>query len=414
MNDIKFITLDNGLTVLIYSDKTKMTNHVELTTFIGGMTTEYIDGKSNFKNIKPGTAHLLEHYVCENSIKGDLMAALYDIKAIDSNAITYPERTVMYFDTVYNFNKCLLLFLEGMYSVTFTKDRLDKAKYAVYNEIRDCKDDIERKIYWTKVGVVFNKSVDNLGTKTSVKSIGYKYLKDVYDNFYVPKNQFLVVTGNFDEDEVINIIKNFYDNYSFLNNKRALLIEEDCNVAKKELYVKGNAKDEVIISYKIKTKDMNSFDKYKFDWYFGYFGDINFSKYSSLNEELKNENIIIGDINFGTYNRCGYAILEVLAYTDRKEEFVKKVQNVIHNYENTSDELEFVKKESILRLSVRSDYISNYVVPVIDNYIAYNYPYNDTIHFVNGLNYEEYNNIIGNIDFSNYSILVVKGNKGGK
>jgi len=37
MNDIKFITLDNGLTVLIYSDKTKITNHVELITFFVGM-----------------------------------------------------------------------------------------------------------------------------------------------------------------------------------------------------------------------------------------------------------------------------------------------------------------------------------------------------------------------------------------
>ena len=30
MNKAKFITLDNGLTILIYTDNSKSTNHVEL------------------------------------------------------------------------------------------------------------------------------------------------------------------------------------------------------------------------------------------------------------------------------------------------------------------------------------------------------------------------------------------------
>ena len=52
MNKPKFITLDNGLTLLIYSDKTKMTNHVELRTFLGGLNETYEDSKGNIKNSK--------------------------------------------------------------------------------------------------------------------------------------------------------------------------------------------------------------------------------------------------------------------------------------------------------------------------------------------------------------------------
>ena len=72
MNKAKFITLDNGLTILIYTDKSKSTNHVELYTFLGGNHYEYVDCNGNTKKIKPGTAHLLEHYVFENTIDGDL------------------------------------------------------------------------------------------------------------------------------------------------------------------------------------------------------------------------------------------------------------------------------------------------------------------------------------------------------
>ena len=43
MNEPKFITLDNGLTVLMYSDKSKITNHVELITFLGSLNLDYQD-----------------------------------------------------------------------------------------------------------------------------------------------------------------------------------------------------------------------------------------------------------------------------------------------------------------------------------------------------------------------------------
>lgn len=33
MDEAKFITLDNGLTILIYTDRSKSTNHMELFTF---------------------------------------------------------------------------------------------------------------------------------------------------------------------------------------------------------------------------------------------------------------------------------------------------------------------------------------------------------------------------------------------
>ena len=39
-------------------------------------------------------------------------------------------------------------------------------------------------------------NVNVLGNKTSIKKIGHRYLKDIYENIYVPKNQLLVVAGN--------------------------------------------------------------------------------------------------------------------------------------------------------------------------------------------------------------------------
>lgn len=411
MNDIKFITLDNGLTILIYSDKTKSTNHVELITFLGGQTKKYIDSKENIRNIHPGTAHLLEHYICENTIKGNLLDNLQNNKVLSANAITYQDKTKMLFDTVYNFKENLQIFLEGIYNIDFNYDKLEKTKYAVYNEIRDAKDDLGRKIYVKKMKGIFNDYIDNLGTKTSVKDINYKYLKKIYNNFYVPKNQFLVLAGSFDEEYVLKQIKEFYDKCYFKYNKKTMSIIDIDKVNKKEICINGDDLNEIIISYKIKTHDMSNYDRYKLDWYLNYFVEINFSKYSTLNENLKKDNIITGDIFSCIYNRSGYAILEISAYTEMKEQFIKEVENTINNFQNFKEELELRKKNSILHLSVRKDNISNYVIPVIDNYIEFNYQYNDTIDFVKGLNYKEYLNTIKKIDFSNYTVLVIRKNK---
>ena len=411
MNDnLEFITLDNGLTVLIYSDKTKMSNHVELTTFIGGLTPIYKDENGKIRKIKPGTAHLLEHYICENAKKGNLIDNLHEYKVLNANAVTAADKTKMFFDTVYNLNECLELFLDSMYNIDFTSEKLEKTKYAVYNEIRDSKDNIGRKIYRAKIKNIFENIRDTLGTKTSINSIGYKYLEAVYKNFYVPKNQLLVVAGSFDEEDILNQIKAFYNNYEFKNNKKApRLIDSSDKIKRKESEIEGEDLNEIIISYKIKDNHMTNFERYKLDWYLNYFKEINLSKYSLLNETLKKENIIAGDLSSHVYDMNGYKILEVLAYTDNKEKFIKLVKDTIDNFNNTKEELELRKKANILHISVRKDRISNHVLPIIDNYLEFDYPYNDTIEFVESLNYEEYLETINNINFDNYSILTVKG-----
>ena len=99
MNKAKFITLDNGLTILIYTDNSKSTNHVELYTFFGGNNGEYVDYNGNTRSIKPGTAHLLEHYICENTVEGNLLDNLRKYNILSCNGGTNNENTSYFFNT---------------------------------------------------------------------------------------------------------------------------------------------------------------------------------------------------------------------------------------------------------------------------------------------------------------------------
>lgn len=409
MNKAKFITLDNGLTILIYTDNSKSTNHVELYTFFGGNNGEYVDYNGNTRSIKPGTAHLLEHYICENTVEGNLLDNLRKYNILSCNGGTNNENTSYFFNTVTNFYECLETFLRGIYNISFTKEKLDKTKMAVYSEIRDDKNNEKNKIIEKKINGLFIINRKTLGSSSSVKSITIKEIKDVYDNIYIPCNQFLVLAGNFDYDKTLSLVKNIYKEISFKNDKRLSKVSDVKNVIKKRTIYKSDYIDEVILTFKIDVSSLSCFDKYKLDWYLSFFLDINFSKYSKINEYINSCSDYVDDISAYLYYFNGYFVIDVIAFTKKVNEFEKLVLSSIKNRDSNEREVfELVKKDAITRISVRKDSISNYVAPTEENYIRFGYLDDDDIDVIDKFNYSEYDKIISNIDFTNYSVFYRK------
>lgn len=409
MNKAKFITLDNGLTILIYTDNSKSTNHVELYTFFGGNNGEYVDYNGNTRSIKPGTAHLLEHYICENTVEGNLLDNLRKYNILSCNGGTNNENTSYFFNTVTNFYECLETFLRGIYNISFTKEKLDKTKMAVYSEIRDDKNNEKNKIIEKKINGLFIINRKTLGSSSSVKSITIKEIKDVYDNIYIPCNQFLVLAGNFDYDKTLSLVKNIYKEISFKNDKKLSKVSDVKDVIKKRTIYKSDYIDEVILTFKIDVSSLSCFDKYKLDWYLSFFLNINFSKYSKINEYINSCSDYVDDISAYLYYFNGYFVIDVIAFTKRVNEFEKLVLSSIKNRDSNEREVfELVKKDAITRISVRKDSISNYVAPTEENYIRFGYLDDDDIDVIDKFNYSEYDKIISNIDFTNYSVFYRK------
>lgn len=409
MNKAKFITLDNGLTILIYTDSSKSTNHVELYTFFGGNNGEYVDYNGNSKRVKPGTAHLLEHYICENTVEGNLLDNLRKYNILSCNGGTNNENTSYFFNTVTNFYECLETFLRGIYNISFTKEKLNKTKMAVYSEIRDDKNNEKNKIIEKKINGLFTINRKTLGSSSSVKSITIKEIKDVYDNIYIPCNQFLVLAGNFDYDKTLSLVKNIYKEISFKNDKKLSKVNDIKDVIKKRTIYKSDYIDEVILTFKIDVSDLSCFDKYKLDWYLNFFLDINFSKYSKINEYINKCSDYVDDISAYLYYFNGYFVIDVISFTKKVNGFEKLVLSSIKNRDDNEREVfELVKKDAITRISVRKDSISSYVTPTEENYIRFGYLDDDDIDVIDKFNYSEYDKIISNIDFTNYSVFYRK------
>lgn len=409
MNDAKFIKLDNGLTILIYSDNSKISNHIELVTFLGGKCRNVMDNDGNSFDILPGSTHFLEHFICERNINGNLIDNLKEMGALSSNAMTGNYDTSFYVDTVVSFDECLDMFLNSVYHPVFNKKNIDDTRGPVLCEIRDDNDNFRRKISYRVMSNVFANNVKTLGNKSSVKRITASYLKKLYDYSYVPCNQLLVLAGSFDSDKVLDKIKAFYDKLSFKCNNRISYDKEKKEVIKKRDVFICDIMEQGLISFKIDVSGFTDFERYKLDWYFGAFSLINFSKYSDISESISNNSFYKGNISYSKGDFGDYVLFEVSVYTDRYDEFENLVMTTIDNFKNnTREEFEYYKKHCKTEVSVRKDSISGYIIPIMQNYIQFNYPFDDTIDFIDSLNYDEYIAMIGRLDFSNYSYLCIK------
>ena len=412
MIKLETISLDNGLKIFILEDKRRHSVFFQHITLFGGETKDFIyNGKEYSMN--DGVAHILEHYVVEENTKGNFLEILGK-KQMNTNASTYRNMTKYYFETVEDVIFGIKTLLEGIYSVEFTEEKVNKIKEPIYQEIRArlndkfyhsenmIKENLFKKIHYKNIA----------GSIEEVKAVTWEDLKNCYEAFYQPKNQYIVVAGNFDKEEVVNCIKEFFKDKKFNNEKAVELIDlkEDNEVKKKTGVVYfPTAQDFVEIVYKINIGKMNCREKLDLDFYINIFLDNYFGVTSKIYNELVKDKIITGGISRG-YHQCGnFFLVRISAYTDKKQIFIKKITEAIRKMDKFDEEFfELEKKQIIMSVILRDEQIFDMVIPFVDNLVNFNYPYLDTVDDISRLHYKNYVEVIKNLDFNNYTVVTIK------
>ena len=134
MNDIKDITLSNGLRLLLLQDKNK--NRTTGTIYInaGGLNNKYKYDNKNVEQVY-GIAHFLEHYLLEKSMYGNIMN-YFDNEYISSNGITSNNRTKFYISTVHDFEDNFIKLINVVNNPSFNKDDIEDVKKPILSEIQ--------------------------------------------------------------------------------------------------------------------------------------------------------------------------------------------------------------------------------------------------------------------------------------
>ena len=237
----KFV-LDNGLEVILHTDKSDPVVAVDLTFHVGSAREK--EGRTGF-------AHLFEHLLfleSENLGRGGLDKMSSRIGGSGANGSTSRDRT-NYFQTVPKDALEKMIWAEadklGYFINTVTEPVLAKEKQVVKNEKRQSYDNrpyghtsyvIGKNLYpathpynWQVIG-----SLEDLQNATLAD------VKEFYNKWYVPNNATLVIAGDFDPEQAKQWVHKYFDEIPKGDEITPLSAEEVKLEENKLLYYEDN------------------------------------------------------------------------------------------------------------------------------------------------------------------------------
>jgi len=414
MDKLEKVTLDNGLDIYLYQDMSKHTTFFQFITLFGGIHKDFIMDNEKY-HFQDGIAHILEHYIVECNESGNFIKELGS-RQMNTNAATYTNMTRFYFETVDEVNIGIDKMLNGIYNVKFSDERLEKLKEPIYQEIRGRMDN---KFYYENI-----RSLDNLfhkvkfrsiaGSVTDVEKATTQQIRTCYEAFYQPKNQFIVIAGTFNKDEVLRQIKDFYKEMKLKERTVKLITsEEKTEVRKKEdILVFPTPSDYVNFSFKIDISSLKNKELVDLGFYLGCFYNDFFGITSKLHKKLIKDKLITRGISCSDIMIENFLIIDVGAYTTDSEKFKDCILRTLNDLDSFDiDKFSLNQKNSCLRLIMRDESIMKTIMPFVDNVVNFKYPFLDTVKDIKEMSFGDYKNYIKRLNFSNYSVVVIKNEK---
>ena len=407
-------TLDNGLNIFIVPMENVNNKYVTFTTKYGSTINEFIPlGEKDYIKVPNGIAHFLEHKMFEQEDGLDPFS-FYNKNGADINAYTSFYGTTYHFSGVSNFKENLNYLLDFVQNLYLTDENVEQEKGIIIEEIKMHKDNPYRMGEIKLISNSFNKNpikIPIIGTEETVSSITKEELRTCYETFYNPSNMFLVITGNIDPYETINMIKENQANKTFKTGDIVTLSydEEDSVSLKEEIIHMEVTVPKIFIGYKINyEKLLKKYSKIDLFRYLNVYMNIKFDATSNINQELLNKGIINFDIETDKINTDKHILFMVIADTEKYDEFYDAINNEINN--KTISEIDFIrKKRSYLSSNI---YMSDNIFKMNDKisscFLANNHVVTDYYKVYNELNIDDLNEIIDNIDFTNVSRLIIK------
>jgi predicted Zn-dependent peptidase len=204
-------TLDNGLRVVLVEDHSAPVVTVDLWYAVG--SADEVRGRTGF-------AHLFEHMMFQGSanLEKDEHGSLVERAGGLINASTMSDAT-NYFQVLpaNRLNLGLWLEAERMRNLSVTPEALDNQREAVKEERRQR---IDNQPYFPAVldamgapfdeGGCFAYAHPNIGLMEDLDAANIGDVRAFFDRHYVPNNATLTIVGDFDPDDAMQLVRNYF------------------------------------------------------------------------------------------------------------------------------------------------------------------------------------------------------------
>ncbi|MBR4177851.1 MAG: insulinase family protein [Bacilli bacterium] len=388
--NIYYEKLSNGLEVYLYPTNKTRNFYISISVKYGANVTQYKKG-NKIVNVIPGSAHFLEHKVMALSENKEISERINSLGSLANAWTNYHGTNYNIFGSI-NLIENLKLLLDIFYNTNINEKCVEEEKGIIGEEIDMYKDQINSYMFDQLYKNLFNNSyVKNtvVGERNDIEGITAKRLNEIYNDFYVPNNTFIIVTGNFDPNDVMNVIKDYINRINIKPKKIPHRMKnkelEKVNISYEE--IKKDMED-VRVKYAIKMKK-NIFNIKSNSLLRRYINLIlfnNFSASGALFEKYKNENIVVS-IGYNVNIIDDYVVIAISALCNDGDIFIDRISKDIKKL--TFSKNEFERKKKLLLKSYIMDF---------DNIEDVEYNICESILMENKIDYNEYSSIL-NMDY---------------
>ena len=412
--EIFYDKLDNGLEVFFYPRENCQNVYATLTTKFGSIYKSFVPiGKTKFLTVPDGIAHFLEHKIFAQE-DGEDVALFFEKSGTSYNAHTSLKSTTYEVSGPNNMIQNILFLLDYVQSPYFTLENVEMEKGIIKEEINMCNDNPWNILYDKIRYNTFKEDPIRYsisGSISDIDKINKELLYECCNTFYHPSNMFLVVTGNFDKEQLLKCIKENQDKKNFREYKEVKLkkIKEPNSVYKKDEIVICNTNiPKFSYNIKVPIDNIKDISKRKLMLYLYIVMNILFDETSEFSFKLKEEKIITNNIDFDMLNTDKHILISLINETFNYEVLKNRIEEVLKDF--VVCEKSFDRKKKVLISNELFGYDS---IVVINNIITDNILFdgkieNDIVSIIESLNMDELNNILKMIDFTNVSTVVVK------
>lgn len=399
--------LENGLKVFMYPTNKTKNFYITVSTHFGAEVMKY---KKNDKvyEVTKGSAHFLEHRVMDFTKNKKAMEKINEYGSLVNAYTTYNGTNYNIFGNEKIIENMELLF-DAVFKANIRKEDVEKERGIILEEYYMYNDD-PYFLLQTKVNEnVFNKSFIKypvLGTTNGIETVTDKELTRLYNDFYTLDNMFIVVTGNFNKDSVLDYIKEYTSKLKKTKCISKVIKEkESINVVTQyEEIIMNLNEPKVMIGYKIKLDKKINIIKYKMilgmalGEIFGSTGDA----FLELNE--------MGISRYGYEYEVvdDYIIVYFKASTSKTSEFINTINKYITKISLNKDSLDRKRKRKLSSMILLFEDFMGVEDMITTDMFTHNKLLNKREEILNSITLNDTKEILSNIDWSNKSTLIIK------
>ena len=201
------MVLPNGLTIILHEDRSTPIVHVALW---------YHVGSKNERAGRTGFAHLFEHMMFKGSRNVDPEQHTSIVSSVGGQANAYTtEDATVFWQTVPSQYLPLVLWMEGDRMATLRiDDKTFKNEREVVKEERRMR--IENQPYGRLNEILFDQAFTThpykhpvIGSMKDLEAATIDDVREFYRTFYVPSNATVVVAGDFDKQQAIDLVNRY-------------------------------------------------------------------------------------------------------------------------------------------------------------------------------------------------------------